>query len=87
VLADPDLVPCAVKFLQPVVATIISTLRAPKSSEGYKSIGGGSPLRRYELNLPNIHQSIANRKDAHTKAMQKEGGEPSLLLFSPELGI
>lgn len=36
----------AVKFLQPVVATIISTLRAPKSSEGYKSIGGGSPLRR-----------------------------------------
>ena len=28
------------------MATIISTLRAPKSSEGYKSIGGGSPLRR-----------------------------------------
>lgn len=38
--------PPQVKFLQPVVATIISTLRAPKSSEGYKSIGGGSPLRR-----------------------------------------
>lgn len=36
----------AVKFLQPVVANIISTLRAPKSAEGYKSIGGGSPLRR-----------------------------------------
>lgn len=29
-----------------MVASLISTLRAPKSSEGYKSIGGGSPLRR-----------------------------------------
>lgn len=37
---------CAVRFLQPVVAQIISTLRAPKSAEGYRSIGGGSPLRR-----------------------------------------
>lgn len=28
------------------MAWFISTLRAPKSAEGYKSIGGGSPLRR-----------------------------------------
>ncbi|PNH08834.1 Ferrochelatase-2, chloroplastic [Tetrabaena socialis] len=46
--ADPDIIrlPPAVRFLQPLIATIISTLRAPKSTEGYKAIGGGSPLRR-----------------------------------------
>lgn len=34
--ADPDIIrlPAAIQFLQPVVATLISTLRAPKSSEG-----------------------------------------------------
>jgi ferrochelatase len=36
----------AARFLQPVLAKVISTLRAPKSSEGYRRIGGGSPLRR-----------------------------------------
>lgn len=45
--ADPDIIrlPAAAKFLQPVLAQIISVLRAPKSAEGYKAIGGGSPLR------------------------------------------
>lgn len=36
----------AARFLQRPLAKIISSLRAPKSSEGYKRIGGGSPLRR-----------------------------------------
>jgi ferrochelatase len=46
--ADPDIIrlPQGAQFLQPLLASVISTLRAPKSSEGYKSIGGGSPLRR-----------------------------------------
>lgn len=44
--AESSCIGAAVKFLQPLVASIISTLRAPKSAEGYKSIGGGSPLRR-----------------------------------------
>jgi ferrochelatase len=46
--ADPDIIrlPQALKFLQPVLANIISTLRSPKSAEGYAAIGGGSPLRR-----------------------------------------
>ncbi|KAG1667519.1 hypothetical protein FOA52_013709 [Chlamydomonas sp. UWO 241] len=46
--ADPEIIrlPEPLQFLQPVVATIISTLRAPKSKEGYAAIGGGSPLRR-----------------------------------------
>lgn len=45
--ADPDIIrlPAALKFLQPVLANVISTLRSPKSSEGYAAIGGGSPLR------------------------------------------
>ena len=37
---------CTARWLQPLLAQLISTLRAPKSSEGYKKIGGGSPLRR-----------------------------------------
>lgn len=46
--ADPDIIrlPPAVQFLQPAIAQAISTLRAPKSREGYEAIGGGSPLRR-----------------------------------------
>ena len=34
------------RFLQRPLAKLISTLRAPKSKEGYASIGGGSPLRK-----------------------------------------
>jgi ferrochelatase len=46
--ADPDIIrlPPAVQFLQPVIANFIATSRAPKSREGYESIGGGSPLRK-----------------------------------------
>ena len=34
------------RFLQKPLAQFISVLRAPKSKEGYASIGGGSPLRQ-----------------------------------------
>ena len=46
--ADPDIIrlPEALKFLQKPLATVISMTRASKSAEGYKAIGGGSPLRR-----------------------------------------
>jgi ferrochelatase len=46
--ADPDIIrlPPAFKWLQPVLASLIATLRAPKSAEGYRAIGGGSPLRK-----------------------------------------
>ena len=54
--------------MQPVVATIISTLRAPKSSEGYKSIGGGSPLRRI----------TQNQADALAAALQARGLDASV---------
>ncbi|KAG2713427.1 hypothetical protein I3760_04G176500 [Carya illinoinensis] len=46
--ADPDIIrlPRLFCFLQKPLAQFISVLRAPKSKEGYASIGGGSPLRR-----------------------------------------
>ncbi|XP_058074037.1 ferrochelatase-2, chloroplastic-like [Magnolia sinica] len=46
--ADPDIIrlPRLFRFLQRPLAQLISVLRAPKSKEGYASIGGGSPLRR-----------------------------------------
>ncbi|KEH35654.1 ferrochelatase [Medicago truncatula] len=46
--ADPDIIrlPRIFSFLQKPLAQFVSVLRAPKSREGYASIGGGSPLRR-----------------------------------------
>lgn len=46
--ADPDIIrlPRLFQFLQRPLAKLISMLRAPKSKEGYASIGGGSPLRK-----------------------------------------
>ncbi|KAJ6745696.1 FERROCHELATASE-1 CHLOROPLASTIC/MITOCHONDRIAL [Salix koriyanagi] len=46
--ADPDIIrlPRPFQFLQKPLAKLISVLRAPKSKEGYASIGGGSPLRK-----------------------------------------
>uniref|UniRef100_A0A8I6WRI0 Ferrochelatase n=1 Tax=Hordeum vulgare subsp. vulgare TaxID=112509 RepID=A0A8I6WRI0_HORVV len=46
--ADPDIIrlPRALRFLQKPLAQFISVARAPKSKEGYASIGGGSPLRQ-----------------------------------------
>ena len=46
--ADPEIIrlPPNARFLQPVIAQIISTLRAPKSQEGYKAIGGGEGGQR-----------------------------------------
>lgn len=46
--ADPDIIrlPRMFRFLQKPLAQFISIVRAPKSKEGYASIGGGSPLRQ-----------------------------------------
>ncbi|OMO86622.1 Ferrochelatase [Corchorus olitorius] len=68
--ADPDIIrlPRLFKFLQRPLATLISVLRAPKSKEGYASIGGGSPLRkitdeqadaiRMALEAKNVHANV-----------------------------
>lgn len=44
---DPDIIrlPRNIQFLQPFIAKLISSLRAPKSAQAYESIGGGSPLK------------------------------------------
>ncbi len=54
---------CAARFLQRPLAKLISGLRAPKSSEGYKRIGGGSPLRRI----------TEQQADALAHALKREG--------------
>lgn len=62
--ADDSIIrlPPYARFLQRPLAKLISTLRAPKSSEGYKAIGGGSPLRRItEEQAAALAQSLKRR--------------------------
>ncbi|GBG79110.1 hypothetical protein CBR_g28825 [Chara braunii] len=49
--ADPDIIrlPRLLRFLQKPLAGLISSFRAPKSTEAYRSIGGGSPLRKITI--------------------------------------
>ncbi len=44
--ADPEIIRLPLPWLQAPLAWLISTLRAKKSQENYRKIGGGSPLRR-----------------------------------------
>ncbi|UBF28387.1 ferrochelatase [Kovacikia minuta CCNUW1] len=44
--ADPEIIRLPYPWLQKPLAWLISTLRAKKSQENYRQIGGGSPLRR-----------------------------------------
>ena len=44
--SDPEIIRLPNPALQKPLAWLISTLRAGKSQEAYRSIGGGSPLRR-----------------------------------------
>jgi ferrochelatase len=44
--SDPEIIRLPFPWLQRPLAWLISTLRAKKSQENYRQIGGGSPLRR-----------------------------------------
>lgn len=44
--ADPEIIRLPFPWLQRPLAWLISSLRAKKSQENYRQIGGGSPLRR-----------------------------------------
>jgi len=46
--ADPDILrlPKPIAWAQPILASVIAFTRAPQSQEGYKAIGGGSPIRQ-----------------------------------------
>ncbi|KAM5562071.1 hypothetical protein ABKV19_017335 [Rosa sericea] len=63
--ADPDLIrlPRVFRFLQKPLAKLISVLRAPKSKEGYASIGGGSPLRKITDEQANALKMALESKD------------------------
>jgi len=47
--ADPDIIrlPPVISALQGPIASFIANQRAPKSSEAYAAIGGGSPIMKY----------------------------------------
>uniref|UniRef100_A0ACD5XXG7 Uncharacterized protein n=1 Tax=Avena sativa TaxID=4498 RepID=A0ACD5XXG7_AVESA len=63
--ADPDIIrlPRLFRFLQRPLAKLISTFRAPKSKEGYASIGGGSPLRRITDEQANALKNALKEKN------------------------
>ncbi|PRQ24450.1 putative protoporphyrin ferrochelatase [Rosa chinensis] len=63
--ADPDIIrlPRVFRFLQKPLAKLISVLRAPKSKEGYASIGGGSPLRKMTDEQANALKMALESKD------------------------
>ncbi|XP_050367074.1 ferrochelatase-1, chloroplastic/mitochondrial-like isoform X2 [Argentina anserina] len=63
--ADPDIIrlPRLFRFLQKPLAKLISVVRAPKSKEGYASIGGGSPLRKITDEQANALKMALESKD------------------------
>ncbi|XP_047967650.1 ferrochelatase-2, chloroplastic [Salvia hispanica] len=63
--ADPDIIrlPRLFRFLQRPLAQLISVLRAPKSKEGYASIGGGSPLRKITDEQANALKTALEAKE------------------------
>lgn len=67
--ADPDIIrlPGPVQWMQPLIAQLISMVRAPKSREGYAAIGGGSPLREITQSQANALAGALRQKglDAH----------------------
>lgn len=65
--ADPDIIrlPRLFRFLQRPLAKLISTFRAPKSKEGYASIGGGSPLRKITDEQANALKVALKKKNLH----------------------
>ncbi|CAL5080699.1 unnamed protein product [Urochloa decumbens] len=65
--ADPDIIrlPRLFRFLQRPLAKLISTFRAPKSKEGYASIGGGSPLRKITDEQANALKIALEKKNLH----------------------
>eukprot|EP00934_Nitzschia_sp_Nitz4_P005432 Nitzschia sp. Nitz4//scaffold5_size260463//49567//50974//NITZ4_000952-RA/size260463-augustus-gene-0.2-mRNA-1//1//CDS//3329555250//5422//frame0 len=69
--ADPDIIrlPAPLSPLQPLIATMISKKRAPKSREAYASIGGGSPIMKYtSAQAELLEQSLKDRHGLEAKA-------------------
>jgi ferrochelatase len=60
--SDPEIIRLPIPALQKPLAWLISTLRSNKSQEAYRSIGGGSPLRRItEQQARELQSSLRQR--------------------------
>ncbi|MFM2379785.1 MAG: hypothetical protein RLZZ143_2364, partial [Cyanobacteriota bacterium] len=58
--SDPEIIRLPIKGLQKPLAWLISTLRASKSQENYRQIGGGSPLLKItEAQATALQQRLA----------------------------
>ncbi|HEY9612448.1 ferrochelatase [Allocoleopsis sp.] len=64
--SDPEIIRLPFSWLQSPLAWLISTLRAKKSQENYRQIGGGSPLRHItEAQAQALQEHLQNKgKDA-----------------------
>ena len=60
--ADPEIIRLPIPALQKPLAWLISTLRSGKSQEAYRSIGGGSPLRRITEQQARELQSVLRQR-------------------------
>ena len=61
--ADPEIIRLPIPALQRPLAWLISTLRSNKSQEAYRSIGGGSPLRRITDQQARELQSLLRQRN------------------------
>jgi ferrochelatase len=60
--SDPEIIRLPITALQKPLAWLISTLRSSKSQEAYRSIGGGSPLRRITDQQARELQSVLRQR-------------------------
>ena len=65
--ADPEIIRLPSPLLQKPLAWLIATLRAKKSQENYKKIGGGSPLRRITEDQAQALQEQLEQQGYETK--------------------
>ncbi|KGG25703.1 MULTISPECIES: ferrochelatase [unclassified Prochlorococcus] len=62
IFADPEIIRLPNPALQRPLAWLISTLRSSKSEQAYRSIGGGSPLRRITEQQARELQSLLRQR-------------------------
>ncbi len=61
--SDPEIIRLPVPALQRPLAWLVSTLRSGKSQDAYRSIGGGSPLRRITEHQARELQSLLRQRN------------------------
>jgi ferrochelatase len=60
--SDPEIIRLPIPALQRPLAWLVSTLRSSKSQDAYRSIGGGSPLRRITEHQARELQSLLRQR-------------------------